>query len=227
MSLVSRFTLVAVAALSAACAAVAPALGGGLRCAQTYSYAGVRSIETRYGVGARISTLRAPTIAAGHVAAWVGVGGSGLGANGSTEWLQAGISAKVGQDPALYYEVARPDRKPRYVMLKAHLALGRPYDVAVLESRDHPGEWRVWVNGDRMTTRIHLPGSHGAWRPMATAESWNDNSGVCNGFSFRFANVQVAATPGGGWQPMRGRVLADAGYKVEHPDAKSLVALGG
>src|SRR6185437_61906 len=161
MNLLSRSTVAAVAALTAACAAVAPALGGASHCAQTYSYAGVRSIEARYGVCARISTLRAPTVAAGHVAAWVGVGGSGLGAHGSTEWLQAGISAKLGEDPALYYEVARPGRKPRYVMLKGHLPLGRSYDVAVLESRNHPGEWRVWVNGDQMTSRIHLPGSHG------------------------------------------------------------------
>jgi hypothetical protein len=227
MSPLSRLTTVAIATLAAACAAVAPALGGQLRCAQTYSYAGVSSIDARYGIGARISTLRAPTIAAGHVAAWVGVGGSGLGAYGSTEWLQVGISAKLGEDPALYYEVARPGRKAQYVMLKGHLPLGRAFDVAVLESRDHPGDWRVWVNGERMTTRIHLPGSHGAWRPTATAESWNDDSGICNAFSFQFANVKVAATPGGGWQPIRGRVLADAGYRVERPNAKSLVALGG
>jgi hypothetical protein len=228
MTSFARLTVAAAAALAAACAATS-AGAGSARCGQTnYSYAGVSSIQARFGVGARISVLHRPAVAKGHVAGWVGVGGSGLGPGGTDEWLQVGISAKPGEDPALYYEVTQPDLAPRYVMLKGHLPIGKSYDVAVLESRRHPGSWRVWVNGTSMTSRIRLPGSHGAWRPIATAESWNgDSAGTCNGFAFKFAHVQVATTPGGNWRPIDGRVLADAGYRVERTAPDSLLALGG
>lgn len=212
-----RLIPVAAATLAAACVLVATSAAATSQCGPTsYSYAGISSIAARYGIGARITALRAPTVDKGHVAAWVGVGGDGLGPNGSAEWLQVGISARAGQDPALYYEVALPGQAPRYVMLKGHLKLGKQIDVAVLESKRFPGQWRVWVNGTRMTDRIYLPGSHGAWRPIATAESWNgDEAGTCNGFAFKFANVKVATKPGGAWRPMEGRVLADAGYSVQ------------
>ena len=223
----SRLTAVAVATLAAACAATAPA-GAATACGQAnYAYAGVSSADARYGIGARISTLSAPAIAAGHIAGWVGVGGLGLGPSGSTEWLQVGISVTPGEDPALYYEVALPGAAPRYVMLKGHLPVGRSYDVAVLESRHQLGYWRVWVNGSPMTARIHLPGSNGVWRPIATAESWNgDEAGTCNNLAFKFSGIRVAAKPGGAWQPINGRVLADAGYRVQKT-GNSLFALRG
>ncbi len=227
----SRFLLpVAAATLAAACSLALPQRSdAAASCAtSTYSYAGVSSIKARYGVAARISAVQRPKVLKGHVAAWVGVGGAGLGPGSTDEWLQVGISAKPGQDPALYYEVALPHQAPRYVMLKGHLPLGRAYDVSVLESLHHPGAWRVWVNGTQMTARIYLPGSHGAWRPLATAESWNgDSIGTCNAFAFRFQQIRVATKPGGGWQPIHGRVLADAGYRVEHEQRSALLAVGG
>src|SRR4051812_15763773 len=109
-----RLISVAGATLAAACALVAPSGAAPAACGQTtYSYAGVSSIDARFGVGARISTLHAPAVKEGHVAAWVGVGGSGLGPSGSDEWLQAGISVRAGQDPSLYYELALPGAAPR------------------------------------------------------------------------------------------------------------------
>jgi hypothetical protein len=79
-----------------------------------------------------------------------------------------------------------------------------------------------------MTERIYLPGSHGAWRPLATAESWNgDSLGTCNAFAFRFERIRVATRPGGGWTPIRGRVLADAGYRVKREHRTALLAVGG
>jgi hypothetical protein len=221
--------MVAAATLAAACAFAAPSRAGAAGCGvSSYSYAGVSSIAARYGVGAQIAALRRPDVRNGHVAAWVGVGGSGLGPNGTSEWLQVGISAVPGQDPALYYELARPNETPRYVMLKGHVRLGQTFNVAVLESRRHPGSWRVWVNGESLTSRIYLPGSHGAWRPVATAESWNgDMSGTCNSFAFKFSQLRVAAQPGGAWQPLQGRVLADTGYRVLQKTAGTLVAVGG
>ena len=225
-----RLIAVATATLAAACAVALPSRAATAGCGiASYSYAGVSSLETRYGVGAQITAVRKPAVAKGHVAAWVGVGGSGLGPNDTSEWLQVGISAKPGEDPALYYEVARPNQTPRYVMLKGHLPLGRAYNVAVLEATGHPGSWLVWVNGSKMTQRIYLPGSHGAWRPVATAESWNgDKTGTCNAYAFRFGQVRVATKPGGSWQPLEGgRVLADVGYRLQHESHGALLASGG
>jgi hypothetical protein len=224
------FLLVAAATLAAACSLANPQRGhAAATCASsTYSYAGVASIKARYGVAASIAAVRRPTVHTGHVAAWVGVGGAGLGPDSTDEWLQAGISAMPGQDPSLYYEVAVPHRKPRYVMLKGHLPLAKTFSVAVLESKGHPGSWRVWVNGTRMTDRIYLPGSHGAWRPVATAESWSgDSTGSCNAYAFSFGKVKVASKPGGSWQPIKGRVLADAGYRLEQGRHGNLLAYGG
>jgi hypothetical protein len=225
----SRFLLpVAAATLAAACSLALPQRSdAAASCASSsYSYAGVASVAARFGVAARISTVRRPKVLNGHVAAWVGVGGAGLGPNSTDEWLQVGISAKPGQDPALYYEVARPNQAPRYVMLKGHLPLGRTYSVAVLESRRHPGTWRAWVDGTPMTRAIYLPGSHGAWRPVATAESWSgDGGGTCNAFAFRFQQIRVAAKPGGDWRPIQGLVLADAGYRVEREQRRALLAV--
>jgi hypothetical protein len=221
---------VTTATLAAACVLAIPQRGeAAAPCARyPYSYAGISSLNAHFGVAARISAVRLPNVRKGHVAAWVGVGGSGLGPNSTDEWLQVGISAKPGQDPALYYEVAVPHRPARYVPLTRHVPLGRAYDVAVLELRSHPGSWRVWVNGTRMTRPIYLPGSHGAWRPIVTAESWNSNSaGTCNAYAFRFSRVRVATKPGGPWRPLEGRVLADVGYRLEHERHGALLAVGG
>lgn len=222
--------LVAAATLAAACSLALPQRGrAAATCASsTYSYAGVASLTARYGVAATIAAVRQPNVRTGHVAAWVGVGGAGLGPDSTDEWLQAGISAIPGQAPALYYEVAVPHQTPRYVMLKGHLPLKKTFDVAVLESKSRPGMWRVWVDGTPMTGHIFLPGSHGAWRPIATAESWSGNStGSCNAYAFSFGKVKVASKPGGSWQPIQGRVLADAGYRLEQGRHGSLLAIGG
>jgi hypothetical protein len=184
-------------------------------------------MDSRAGVGAAITALRAPTVTAGHVAAWVGVGGEGLGPNGTNEWLQVGISAKPGIGPSLYYELARPGVAPLYVMLAGHLPLGRSYRVAVLESSAHRGWWRVWVNGSTVTKPIYLPGSHDAWRPVATSESWDGGSGACNAFAFRFTDVSVATRSGGGWAPMHAEVLDSPGCIVRNRTLASFVAVGG
>ena len=128
-----------------------------------------------------------------------------MGPNSTDEWLQVGISATEGQGPSLYYEVAQPNHAPRYVMLKSHVPIGKTFDVAVLETQAHPGSWQVWVNGTAVTDRIFLPGSHGAWRPTATAESWNgDSAGTCNRYD-------VPVRTGPRRDEARRRVAADDG----------------
>ena len=229
MRLSLRTLAVATATLAAACAAAVPAFAAPAACGTaSYSYAGVLAPTAAFGVGARLAATRAPVVASGHVAGWVGVGGAGLGPNSTDEWLQVGLSATSTAGLALYYELALPNRAPRYVLLNGQVAVGEAFDVAVLEARAQPGSWRVWVNGTAVTPRIVLPGSHGAWRPTATAESWNgDTAGTCNGYAFRFARVRVATRPGGGWQPMAtGSVLADPGYHLRRLQG-ALIAVGG
>jgi len=221
--------LVAAATVATACALTVPAGGrAATACgSSSYSYAGLLATYEHYGVSATISPLGTPTVRGGHVAAWVGVGGVGMGPGGSDEWLQAGISVEPGRGSALYYELTLPRQKARYVMLKGHLPLDRSYRVAVLESRQRHGSWAVWVNGSRVSRLIHLPGSHGAWRPVATSESWNGGVGACNRFKFAFSHVRVAARPGGAWTPMIARVLDGPGFTVSRRTPAGFVALGG
>lgn len=205
-------TVVALVLASAASAA------GAAASTASYAYAGVSSLRPAYGVGARITLLEPPHVATGHIAAWVGVGGYGLGPDGSSEWLQVGISILPGGRPALYYELARPGRAPRYVMLDGDV--DRSVDVAVLET-PRRGWWRVWVAGTPVTKPLYLAGSDGAWRPVATAESWDS---ARSGFAFEFERVRTAAEPGGAWQPLQGSVLADPGYRVLHRSPVGFVA---
>lgn len=224
----ARFVLLAAATLSMSVALIAPARGSAApACGQSgYSYAGLLSTRSRSGVAAKITPISLPIVRGGHVAAWVGVGGEGLGRGGADEWLQAGLSAKPGTGIALYYELALPGLEPRYVMLKGHVQPGRSYQLAVVESRTRPGSWRVLVN-DRPATRfIALPGSHGVWRPVVTAESWDGGSGACNTFAFGFSDIATTGSPGA-WSPMAARPLRTPGLRVARHDAARFVASAG
>src|SRR3954469_261934 len=137
----SRLTAVAVATLAAACAlttSAEAAPAGARACATTgYSYAGVQAIAPARGISARIAAVRQARVTSGHVAAWVGVGGPGLGANGADEWGEIGVSSLTGGTTELYYEVALPGARPAYTSLGA-VASGESHQVAVLET-DMPG----------------------------------------------------------------------------------------
>src|ERR687885_2220879 len=108
--------LICVCALvCSAVAATASPASAAASCARTYSYAGYDSPWYAHGVAATITSLQDPVVAAGHVAAWVGVGGVGAGLHGENEWLQVGFAAFEPQGPPtneLYYEVALPHRDP-------------------------------------------------------------------------------------------------------------------
>jgi hypothetical protein len=174
-----------------------------------YSYAGVGAPENGYGISALISpldTLNAFDVFNGHVAGWVGVGGPGEGPNGSDEWLQvgyAGFPGITGSD--IYYEVALPGRYPVYHQVAAGVDFGTETKMTVLEMHGRADWWRVWVNHKPVSAPIHLPGSHGRWMPIATAESWDGgNGGACNTFLYRFRRVSIAHAPGGGWHQLTG-----------------------
>jgi hypothetical protein len=198
----SPFRLIVVAfgaaALFAAPSALACGVGG-------YSYAGIGATSHAYGIGASVTPVTGFNVANGHVAGWVGVGGPGEGPGGSDEWIQAGLSGFAGvAGTSIYYEVTRAGGDPAYHQVAASVPFGKPIRVAVLEMHSRPNWWRVWVNGSPASEPVQLPGSHGRWSPIATAESWDGNTGgACNGFLYRFDRISVAHAPGGGWSPLR------------------------
>jgi hypothetical protein len=180
-----------------------------------YSYAGVRAGAPAHGISARLTALRKPNVQNGHVAAWVGVGGVGLGPGGSNEWLQAGIAAFPSGASELYFEVALPGRKPVFVTLRRNVPQGSSHVIAVVEDPSRPGAWQVRLDGRVASSSIFLPGSHGAWAPVATSETWDGGVPSCNSYMYRFDQVRLATTPGGGWTTLTGGVrLQDPGYRV-------------
>jgi hypothetical protein len=166
-----------------------------------YSYAGHQASYRGHGVRATITATRAPSVEAGHVAGWVGVGGPGQGANGEDAWIQAGVASMPGMETFLYAEITRPGRAPDFVLIREGVDLGSAHRIAVLEVAGRPGAWRIWVDGAAVTDPIRMPGSSGRWAPIATAESWNAGAAACNAFGFRFERVSVSYGGGGSWRP--------------------------
>lgn len=185
-----------------------------------YAYAGLQATAVAHGVRATITALTLPTVTAGHVAAWIGVGGKDAGPNGADEWLQAGIAALPGGAPLVYAEILRAGSTPTFLSLREQVDVNEPHRIAVLEMHGRPNYWRVWVDGAPATGPLRLAGSTGRWKPMATAESWNGGTPVCNAFSFRFEQVGVAGALGGAWAAFTpGYRFLDRGYRVRplHP----------
>jgi hypothetical protein len=191
----------------------------GTYAASGYGYVGFQAARRGHGVRAALTALEQNTVARGHVAAWVGVGGRGQGPNGVDEWLQVGLASFPGSPRILYYEVMRPGADVAFSLLEEDVARGDLRRVAVLEIGGRPNWWRVWVSGRPASQPIHLPGSTGRWRPIATAEAWDGGSGVCNHLAFRFEQVEVAAARGGSWTRFRsGARFQDKGYRLSRLD---------
>jgi hypothetical protein len=184
-------------------------------CADGYTYAGRLSATSAHGVRATLAALSKPEVSAGHVAAWVGVGGVGQGVNGTDAWIQIGLSAFPGSGSRLYYEIARPGVSPTYVELDPQAGTGERFRVAVLEMSHRPDHWRVWLNGRPVSEPVELRGSGGRWRPIATAESWAGTGSACNTFNYRFEGVGVAGATGGSWRSfVGGHTFLDSGYSL-------------
>jgi len=189
-----------------------------------YSYAGFRSADRGHGVSGTLVALARPSVSDGHVAAWIGVGGSGEGPNGTDQWLQIGLAAFNGTGSRLYYEVTTGGAPPRYHELVSEIAPGQRSRVAVLETKRR-NWWRVWLNGKPVSNPIHMPGSSGRFRPIATAETWDGGVRGCNRFRYHFGSLRVASSRGGGWKPfVRAQRFLDRGYRVTTVADTSFVA---
>ena len=195
----------------------------------SYSYAGVIGRTATRGVMATVQMTADPQVDRGHVAAWVGVGGVGLGPHGTNQWLQVGFGATDSAPTSLYYELAKPDADPRFVPLRGAVQVGVAHRVGVIEMWSRPGWWRVWLDGSPVTKPIRLVASHARWAPVATAESWNGGVDACNGFGYRFTNIRSSQPDGRQvWGPLTNSYLIQApGYSALRRPAASLVVAGG
>lgn len=185
-------------------------------CWSGYSYDGVQGSSRTYGVGTTLTLQRPSDVTVGHVAAWIGVGGPGMGPGGSDEWIQAGIAHEEDGTDALYYEYKRPgDADATYVQLQRAVP-GVAYSLFVYERATERDAWRVMLNGVKVSDPIVLPGSHGAFQAVATAENWDGGvAGSCNGYSFDFSSLSVRTTFAGAWQAFdTSRVLHDPAYRI-------------
>jgi hypothetical protein len=192
-----------------------PGCGSGAHGSAGYAYAGFESARVGSGVRATIAALREPSVAAGHAAGWIGLGGKAAGPNGETMWLQTGVAALPRTPLMVYAEITRAGRDPVFIPLLENVQIGEKHRLAILEMNRRPGVWRVWLDGRPVTEPIVLPGSHKRWQPMATGESWNGGVETCNAFRFRFERVGVAGALGGSWRTfVPGYTFRDRGYSV-------------
>jgi hypothetical protein len=168
-------------------------------CQKTYDYAGAQDSAKRSGIRANIKFISPSRVEEGHVAGWLGVGGPGLGPNGSDEWLQTGYVSFHDGRSQIYYEMTVPGKPPQYHTVKETVSPSETHRLAELEVGGKNGVWRVWLDDKAVTPEISLPQSHGRFVPQALAETWNAGSTKCNHYAYRFEKIQVAKAPGGSW----------------------------
>lgn len=184
---VAAAACVAVASLVAAPAPASP--GAGVRpCVHGYSYSGYAGRDGSDRVAATITALSAPSVATGHAAAWVGVGGIHAGPGGASEWLQAGLAAFPRVGLRLYVEEVSRGQPRRFFDL-GPARVGRRYHVGVRKA--DAAVWRAFVDGRPAGRAAYLPTGGGAWRPVVTAESWAAGRATCNRYAYRFDRVSV------------------------------------
>jgi hypothetical protein len=222
VSPVSR--LLKVALLAAVCAALAPVAAGAAQassraaktCWSGYSYNGVQSPSRAYGISANLTLSSRSVVGVGHVAAWVGVGGAGIGPGGTDEWVQAGVAHDAGGQDVLYYEYKRPgDDKATYISLQV-VNPGQSHSFVVYERAAQRDSWAVIVDGVKISPPVTLPGSHGLFQPVATAENWDGGvAGACNQYAYAFSSLSVRSEYKGAWRAFDlSRVLRDPAYQL-------------
>ncbi len=195
-----------------------------------YSYAGLGAPDRGFGISATLSSVSDFHVGHGHVAAYLDVGGPGEGPGGTNEWLQIGLSRFPGVTGSdVYYEVSVPGGFPVYHQLATGLPAGTVVKLAVREIYDRPNWWRVWLNGTAASRPIRLPESDGRWRPIATGESWEgDTGGSCENFLYHFRRIRVAHALGGGWHPLSGgHMVRSSGTHIRRRSGDDFFAVEG
>jgi hypothetical protein len=222
--LVARWSLALCAATVSL--ALAGSASAGTCHAATYAYAGLGTRSAARGVTATIIPTAAPDVVDGHIAGWVGVGGYGVGPNGTDEWIQIGIIAFPGNAAQIYYEVTRPGNQPVLTTVRRTVFVGERHRFAVLELARRPNWWRVWLDGQPVSRPVLLPRSHGWLTAQAMGESYAGlRDGTCNLYSFTFDRVAVAEARASLWSPLRGfDLFQDPNYLLERTSATSFVA---
>ena len=196
-----RFVLIALGAALSVLAGLGRASPPGV-----YSYGGVASRSPVRAIVATVTLLEPASVESGHVAAWVGVGGPGLGPGGVDEWVQVGIAEFTAERTGnVYYEIKR-GQLYRFGTLPSEVAVGERHTLGVVELRSRPGWWRVWVDGRPWGPPVLLPGSHEAWPGQAMAESWTTGAPQCNSFGFAFAGVEAQSFATGPWTALKNPV---------------------
>jgi hypothetical protein len=215
-----RLISVAAAALAAACACTAPSQAATKACGTAgYSYAGIQTLHAERGLAATITPLRQWHVTSGHIAAWVGVGGAGMGAGGQDEWLQIGIAVLPGGTSEVYYEVTLPGAKPAYTSVEP-VTTDDSHRVGVVERS--PNVWQAYLDGHAVSPQFTLPGSHSTWAPMATSESYDGGFTTCNAYSFRLQSIAYAAKAG--WFPVaKVHKFVDGGHTLSSFGVDSIV----
>jgi hypothetical protein len=204
--------LIATAVILASCLGIgSPALAGA--CWSGWSYDGVRSPVRASGVSATLTLATPSVVAEGHTAAWIGVGGAGLGPHGSDEWAQAGFAHNADGGDVLYYEFKRPgDASATYTTL-GPVFPGSKHTFAIYESSTNI--WRIRIDDIDRAGLIALPGSHDAFAPVATAENWDGGVGSCNTYAYSFGDLAVRSASSGTWRPFTlTHVLRDPAYAL-------------
>src|SRR5580765_5931172 len=106
-----------------------------------YSYAGLTTREPVTSVSATIAYLQKAEVESGAIAAWVGVGGRDVGANGEDAWIQVGFSSYDSYTGVvLYYELVR-GKSYQYRIVTRNELVGNHHRFAVRERADRPGWW--------------------------------------------------------------------------------------
>jgi hypothetical protein len=179
-----------------------------------YSYSGLQGGRAVTGVRATIEVMESPKVTDGHVAGWIGIGGTDLGPGGVAQWLQTGYSAWAPDYMQMYYELTLPGQATTYHMLKQQVAVGEVHTVALMETKSK-GSWRVWLDGKPASPIYHLRGSHARYKPQGVGENWTTTKS-CNSYDWLFTTVGVQLHRG--WRWTTGRKPAyewnDKGYKV-------------
>ena len=184
---VAAAACVAVASLVAAPAPASPRTGLP-DCAQGYTYAGYAGRGGTNDVSATIAALSRPSVATGHAAAWVGVGGVHAGRGNASEWLQAGLAAFPRLGLRVYVEEVSRGQARRFVDL-GPAVVGRRYRFRIRETG--ADVWRAFLDGRPVGRPAYLPTDAGSWRPVVTTESWAASSAACNRYAYRFDDVSV------------------------------------